>query len=132
MKFDARFHIKKSTIPNAGRGVFVKRSLAEGIDIHVEGILVNRNSVTDRCTRYADAYKFRVGSQLLIPLGRAAMINHSSAPNLMKVIKGKKLFLRTLRSIKAREELFYTYSRYAQNRFYGRQFHWARTGKPSS
>jgi len=112
------FQIKKSTIPNAGKGLFAKKSLPKGAELRVLGTLIKRNSIADHCTRYADAYKFRVGIYLLIPMGWEGMINHSETPNMVKVIKGTALSLRTLRPIHSGEELFHCYSRYAQNRFY--------------
>jgi len=118
MNSDRRYRIKKSAVPHAGHGLFLRKSLRKGDELHVAGMLVKRNSFYDRCTRYADAYKFRVGSHLLIPLGGAGMINHSAEPNVIKVIRGKKVSLRALRPILSGEELFLTYSLYAQNRFY--------------
>lgn len=112
------FQIMKSTIPLAGRGLFTTRALAKGARLPVPGILVKRNSLEDLCTRFADAYKFRVGAHLLIPVGIGGMINHSPTPNVKKVVRGRTLHLRALRAIQAGEELFFAYSRYARNRFY--------------
>ncbi len=102
----------------AGRGLFTRRALPKGHTIRVAGQLVKRHSFEDRCTRYADAYKFRVGVYLLIPIGIGGMVNHSATPNLEKAVRSKTLHLRTLRAIAPGEELFFAYSRYAQNRFY--------------
>lgn len=110
-------HIKKSSIAGAGHGLFAKTSIAVGELLKVEGVRVRKNSEVDRCTRYADTYKFRIGDDLLIPLNSAGLINHSLIPNLKKVIKGKQLYLQALRPINAGEELFFRYSRYAQKRF---------------
>ena len=106
---DERFCVRPSTLPGAGDGLFTRVSLAEGETLEVIGVLVEAGSVADRCTRYADAYKFRVGDLLLIPLGYAGMVNHSSRPNVEKVIDGRSVYLRTLRPIEAGEELFLTY-----------------------
>jgi SET domain-containing protein len=113
-----RFYVRKSTIPSAGNGLFAKKSMASGEVLKIRGSLIRRNSLEDVCTRYADPYKFRIGSYLLIPQGYAAMVNHSSTPNLKKVIKGKTVFLQALRRIEKGEELFFCYSRYAQKRFH--------------
>lgn len=115
---DPRFHIADSVVPGAGRGLFAKTPLAAGEELRVIGILVPADTASDECTRYADAYKFRVGDALLIPVGYAAMVNHSSqAPNMEKVTVGDALFLRTLRPIAVGEELLFRYSAYAQTRF---------------
>ncbi len=114
---DPRLHVRKSTLHAAGRGLFAKKAMPRGEKILVQGVLIRRGSAVDRNTRYADAYKFRVGDYLLIPLGNGAMANHSSKPNLEKVVEGKTVYLRALRPIKAREELFFRYSTYAQKRF---------------
>lgn len=115
---DARFFIAKSPIPGAGYGLFAAQPLVAGETLIAIGIRIDRDSLADRCTAYADAYKFRVGDQLLIPIGFAGMVNHSSdAPNLEKVIEGHALSLRTLRNIAPGEELLFEYSQYAQDRF---------------
>jgi hypothetical protein len=106
---DDRFYIGRSTISDAGNGLFAKIALAEGDRFEVIGVLVGAGTVSDVCTQYADCYKFRVGDLLLIPLGFAGLVNHSRTPNLEKVIDGLKVYLRTTHSIDAGEELFITY-----------------------
>jgi SET domain-containing protein len=113
-----RFYIKRSTIPKAGKGLFAKEAMARGETLEVPGSLVLRNSEADQRTRDEDAYKFRVGGYLLIPTGYGRMVNHSLTPNLKKVVKGKSVRLQALRRIKAGEELFFCYSRYARKRFH--------------
>lgn len=117
METDNRFYVSQSTIPGAGRGLFVKTSLKKGERLEVLGILVSADSVSDECTHYADPYKFRVGKDLLIPLGFGAMVNHSVDPNLEKVIEADQVYLRALRPIEEGDELLFCYSEYAQNRF---------------
>ncbi len=91
--------------------------LTKGAMIRVTGFLVRRGSVADRCTHYADPYKFRVGKELLIPTGYAALVNHSMQPNVTKIIRGKKVYLQALRPIAKGEELFHSYSMDALKRF---------------
>lgn len=117
METDNRFYVSQSTIPGAGRGLFVKTSLKKGERLEVLGILVSADSVSDECTHYADPYKFRVGNHLLIPVEYGAMVNHSVDPNLEKVIEGDRVVLQALRPIKHGEELLFCYSEYAQDRF---------------
>ena len=117
MMSSRRFGIKRSGIAGAGQGLFARTRMLKGQMFSVEGILVRKNSLEDRCTAYADAYKFRAGNNLLIPNSYGGMVNHSANPNLEKMIIKKKVVLRTLRLILAGEELFFCYSPYAQKRF---------------
>lgn len=115
---DDRFYLAESTIPRAGDGLFARVPLAKGDRLKVLGAVVGPESVSDRCTRYADEHKLRFGDLLLIPLGYGGMVNHSSSkPNLEKVIEGETLYLQTTRAVEAGEELFFCYSDYAQERF---------------
>jgi SET domain-containing protein len=114
---DQRFCVRPSTIKNGGRGVFSRVGIAKGARLLVSGFLVRRGSLADRCTHYADPYKFRVGKDLLIPTGYGGLINHSIRPNLVKIVVGKKVFLQALRPIKAGEELFHQYGLNALQRF---------------
>ena len=114
---DSRFSVAPSSIPGAGRGLFARVALRQGDRLAVIGVRVRRDSVADRCTAYADAYKIRVGDDLLIPCGLAAMVNHSTQPNLTKVIEGDAVFLELLRDVDAGEELCFCYSDYARERF---------------
>ena len=114
---DSRFSVGPSSIPGAGRGLFACGALRQGERLAVIGVRVRRDSVSDRCTAYADEYKIRVGDDLLIPCGLAAMVNHSTQPNLTKVIEGDAVFLELLRDVDAGEELCFCYSEYARERF---------------
>jgi SET domain-containing protein len=114
---EKRVSIARSAIPGAGRGVFAKVSLAKGAVIEAVGTLVRAGSTEDTLTSYADIYKFRAGKYLLIPAGFAGMVNHSAKPNMEKVVKGSRVYLRALRRIEKGEELHFTYSKYAQKSF---------------
>jgi hypothetical protein len=115
---DTRFFIASSGIPGAGQGLYARVPLAAGDELRVIGVLVAADSTSDRCTSYADEYKFRVGDKLLIPVGYGGMVNHSAeAPNMQKVVVGDVVILRTLRPITAGEELSFCYSEYALSRF---------------
>ena len=81
------------------------------------GVTIRADSHADRCTRYADQYKYRVGDALVIPVGYGAMVNHSSSPNMAKVYDGGELFLEALRDIDADEELCFAYDPRALDRF---------------
>ena len=111
------FYIARSAIVGAGRGLFARTALAAGSRLEVEGTLIRANSLSDRSTRYADAYKFRIGEFLLIPMGFGGMLNHSATPNMEKNIRGTRLYMRALHGIEKGAELLFTYSKYAQKRF---------------
>ncbi len=111
---ETRVYIAKSSIPRAGKGLFAKTPLAEGDTLEVVGVLVRAGSVEDEATRYADPYKFRAGEHLLIPTGLAAMVNHSTAPNMEKVVEGQRVSLRALRPIAKDDELTFVYGERAR------------------
>ncbi len=106
---DDRFEIRASTLPGAGLGVFARIDLPPGALLEVIGVLVRRESISDRATHFADHHKFRIGDRLLIPCGFGGLVNHSTEPNLEKVIDGDRVHLRAIRPIAAAEELFFRY-----------------------
>jgi hypothetical protein len=114
---DDRFEVRPSSISGAGLGVFARGDLPAGSILAVIGVRVKRESVADRCTHFADHHKFRIGDELLIPLGFGGLVNHSNKPNLEKVIDGVRVFFRTLRPILADEELTFRYPDSALERF---------------
>ena len=114
---DDRFYIAESTVPGAGRGLFARVPLSTGDRLAVIGVLVAPDSLSDQLTAYTDEYKLRLGSLLLIPLGYGGMVNHSADPNLEKQVEGDSLYLRVTRPVQAGEELFFSYSDYARQRY---------------
>ena len=114
---DERFYAAPSRVPGAGRGLFARIPLRAGDRLAVIGVLVRRHSDSDHYTNFADEYKFRAGDYVLIPCGIAGMANHSSQPNLEKVVEGEGVFLELLRDVDAGEELCFAYSEYARERF---------------
>lgn len=90
---DDRFYIKKSTIENAGLGLFAKTKIKKHSYLEISGILVKRESIADQCTNYANSYKFaakvtregeliNIGEYLIVPMGYAGIVNHSSENNV--------------------------------------------------
>ena len=114
---DQRFSIGPSTIPGAGRGLFARTPLGAGDRLAVPGVLLRRGSVSDRCTSFADEYKFRIGDFVLLPCGLAAMVNHSPSPNTIKVVEGEDVFLELIQDVKAGDEICVAYSDYALERW---------------
>ena len=114
---DTRFYAAPSKITGAGTGLFARQALRAGDRLAVVGVRVRRDSEADRCTAFADEYKIRAGSYLIIPCGMAALANHSAEPNLEKVIEAESVFLQLLRDVEAGEELCLSYSDYARARY---------------
>ena len=114
---DDRFEVRPSGIAGAGDGLFARVALSAGARLRVVGVVVTPDSATDRCTRYADAHKFRVGGRLLLPTGWAGLANHATDPNAARVVDAGTLFMEMLRPIAAGEEICIAYSEYAQARF---------------
>ncbi|HEY3790055.1 MAG TPA: SET domain-containing protein-lysine N-methyltransferase [Urbifossiella sp.] len=114
---DDRFELRPSTIANAGLGVFARIDLEAGAMLEVIGVVVEGESISDRCTHFADHHKFRIGGKLLIPVGFGGLVKHSSNPNLEKVIGGECVWLRAPRPIAAGEEVFFRYPDAALERF---------------
>lgn len=110
LEADDRFVIGRSTVPGAGLGVFAVTALPTGATLDVIGVKVPADSHQDQCTHFADHHKFRVGDMVLIPLGFAALVNHSTTPNMERVAKPGGVALRAIREITAGEELFFQYS----------------------
>lgn len=114
---DPRFYTGPSTIPGAGEGLFAAVPLVAGDRLRVVGVVVDADSVSDRCTSYADPFKLRVGGGLLIPIGWGAKVNHRDDANVRKTIEGDALFLEVTRPIARGEEIFLRYHEYATSRF---------------
>jgi hypothetical protein len=113
---DDRFEVRPSTVRGAGNGIFARIALPAGAIFEVIGVVVRRGSIADVCTHFADHHKFRIGDNLLIPVGFGGLVNHAPMPNLEKVIEGNRVFLRALRAIAAGEELFFRYPEAALER----------------
>ena len=117
METDERFYVGRSTVPEANEGLFAGVPLDRGDRLRMVGVLIPANSVSDRCTGYADPYKVRVGDSLLIPTGWGAKVNHRDEANVARIIDGGEVYLEALRPIAKDEEIFFRYSEYAKARF---------------
>ncbi|MFM7128734.1 MAG: hypothetical protein ACKO5E_03450 [bacterium] len=114
---DTRFYIAESTIRKAGNGLFAAMDLAAGSRLAVTGVQMKPGSTTDICTAWADEYKIRFDNILVLPTGFAGMINHSSKPNLRKLIENGLYFFVLENAVASGSELFIEYSEYALKRF---------------
>ena len=80
---DFRFYIAESTQPNAGRGLFAAQDIKKGDRLEIIGVLVDKGSIADVCTEFANAYKFAADysdtyTKHLIPLGYGGIVNHAN------------------------------------------------------
>ena len=87
---DDRFYLAKSKIAKAGTGVFAKKNLKKREIIEIVGVRVKVGSVADRCTDFAYRFKFDSApdknfDHYVVPMGWAAMINHSLKDNNVMV-----------------------------------------------
>ena len=114
---ETRFYVADLKVPDGGTAC-LQASDAQGDRFEVIGVLVKRDSLSDKCTHFCDHHKFRVGEDLLlIPMGIGGMANHSITPNLRKVFEGERVFLELTQDVAADTEVFFTYTEYAQEAF---------------
>jgi SET domain-containing protein len=119
---DDRFYAGLSTIEGAGYGLFAAQPLEEGDCLEIIGVQVKINSIVDKCTHYAFQYKFAATNKepdrCIVPMGYAALINHSDTPNAeICAVKGPKkntnsgqMVYRMIRNIAKDEEIVACYS----------------------
>ncbi len=86
---DNRFYIEKSNLTNAGNGVFAKENIKAGEYLEIIGVCVKANSEADKCTDWAKHYKFAARDKnfdrYIVPMGYAAIINHTNNSNIQNV-----------------------------------------------
>jgi SET domain-containing protein len=119
---DNRFYVDLSIIEGAGYGLFAAEPLQAGDCLEIIGVQVKINSIADKCTHYAFQYKFAATNKdpdrCIVPMGLAAMINHSDKPNaeICSIKSPKKnansgqMVYRMLRPIQKDEEILACYS----------------------
>lgn len=117
---DNRFKIKTSSIPNAGKGLFANKDLKANDYLFIHGATIKVGSIEDDCTEYANNYKFTLPNckEYIVPIGYAALINHSENPNcVLETIGKERLILRFNRNINKDEELFFNYGNVTIGKF---------------
>jgi SET domain-containing protein len=87
---DLRFYIAKSTQPNAGFGLFAAQEILKGDNLEVIGVSVERGSISDFCTSYANNFKFAADyadsyKEHIVPMGYGGMVNHANEKNNQNV-----------------------------------------------
>jgi SET domain-containing protein len=83
---DDRFYVKKSTLPNAGFGCFAKVPIKKGDYLEVIGVLVRAGTVADRCTHYANRYKFGAKEGYhIVPMGYGGIVNQANSEEQQNV-----------------------------------------------
>lgn len=86
---DDRFYVETSTLPNAGLGCFAKVPIKNGDWLEIIGVYVRKGGIADRCTSYAQRYKFAGSPKMdakIVPMGFGGMVNHSSDPNQQNAV----------------------------------------------
>lgn len=83
---DKRFYISESTQPGAGRGLFAAVDIEKGESLEVIGVMVERDSLADQCTSFANDYKFAADyadsfRKHIIPFGYGGIVNHANSPS---------------------------------------------------
>ena len=128
---DNRFYINDSTIKGAGKGLFARHEIKKGDKIDITGVIVEKDSYADKCTAYANQYKFAVnvirlgngdvvtGNKMVIPLGFSGMVNHmddESKRNVQIEYMGdEKIAYVFLRDVNKDEEILGNYGDNWQN-----------------
>lgn len=78
---DLRFTTAPSTIPQAGMGCFATVDLKKGDHLEIIGVYVRRDGPANRCTAYANRYKFAGNDKqemFIVPMGYGGMVNHTN------------------------------------------------------
>lgn len=97
--------IKKSTIQNAGKGVFALIDFNKGETVHICSVIEVPKGV-------GNGYVFGKGSKTYIALDKGSLFNHSSNENIKYYFDKNELVFVALRKIKKGEELFINYGDY--------------------
>ena len=84
---DKRFYLQESKIKDAGMGVFAAQDIKKDDYLEIIGIMLDVDSIADKCTQYAKRYKFAANfagkfDRHIIPMGFGAIINHTENPEL--------------------------------------------------
>jgi uncharacterized protein len=115
----ARFgiEIKKSTIPNAGSGVFATRNIqANEFIVTYDGEVVDTHELNRRYGKHArKIYAVKIGNGRfedgLFRRGAGTMVNHSDSPNAMLVLDSdtNRVTIVSSKRIRKNQEIFVDY-----------------------
>lgn len=112
---DLRFRVDHSTQQDSGLGLFALQDIRKGDDLEVIGTLVDKGSVSDSCTAYANSFKFASDysdKTRLVPMGYGGMVNHANEKKDQNVeirYADGKVFYHFIRDVKAGEEILGDY-----------------------
>ena len=106
--------VAKSSVPGAGRGVFARKDIPGGTRVAEYTGKVCRDAEYAQEDEGDYVVLFAIGrGRVLDPRkGNASVarwINHSCDPNCAATREGDRIFIGTLRPLRAGEELFYNY-----------------------
>ena len=99
--------VKKSTIENTGKGVFVLKDFEKDELIEKAPYLLDDREITKK-TVFKDYY-FNYKGQAAMAFGYIGMINHSFQSNASYMVKEDAIYLRAKKKINKNEEIFINY-----------------------
>lgn len=111
-EYDPRFCLKKSTIPNAGMGVFAEVPIKTGDLMAITGVQLKLNSTAWYCAdkqNLVGHYIFNWWDGYVIPLGIGGMVNHTPDPsyqNCTIVRIDGELYYKFIKDVAIGEEVF--------------------------
>ena len=108
-----KIYVAESTIPNAGRGVFTKRDMANGETIEVCPVIeVPLGDTSNKKGAVLVDYFFYFCDRLAVALGFGSIYNHSYEPNAtyIKNLRNNTVEFKTIKNIKAGEEITVNYN----------------------
>lgn len=117
--------VKKSRLPNAGKGLFTTKAIEKGTKIiEYKGEIINWKEYAKRVEENKDGYLFFVSRKICIdaystPQYKARFANDAQGISRTKGLKnnaiydvfGEKCYIVAARDIKAGEEIFVDYSK---------------------
>ncbi len=107
-----KVYIKKSTIPNGGRGVFAKSDIKKGEIIEVApALILEFSEFIDSYWNLLFEYYFWLDDYVVLGLGYGSLYNHSAAPNCRYEIskEDKTITFTATRDISKDEEIYFDY-----------------------
>lgn len=105
-----KISIKKSLIPNSGRGVFANKDFKKGEIIEVCPLITDykKNFSNSKIADYTFKSKFKSDQEVIV-FGMCSMYNHSNKFNVHHTQDPENMIYKAARDIKNGEELYVSY-----------------------
>ncbi len=103
--------VKKSKIPNAGRGVFATQNIKKGEIIEkIEIIPISKQEVNHILVTTLGYYHYEFKDHYAIALGHGSLYNHNKEnPNADAFDSKRHLLMKAIKNIKKGEEITFNY-----------------------